>query len=275
MTICQTAPYWPNAEAQFPLYLVFKVPWAGRGVAVPGVGRRVGCAENRATCRGGARAHYWLRAAAGRGPWHAGCVANLDTLASVLHGVFKLNRVAAAGRAAASGTRKAPEEQAPNTARARQSLVCQLLCRGFRRCTMNPRTCLGVLLTDVVVCPGLIRNGVRVWIVENLSAPGILRNDVLHKFGQFSVDFRGRVLQQISNTFANNDDGLGQTHLRQFRIVAGDCPPIAVAVAAPVAVAARRTPYHLREESPSRYEKWNDKASSRSRTLPAQLRCCW
>ena len=31
MTICQTAPHWPNAEAQFPLYLVFKVPTVGGG----------------------------------------------------------------------------------------------------------------------------------------------------------------------------------------------------------------------------------------------------
>ena len=43
VTICQTAPHWPNAEAQFPLYLEFKVPWAGpagaeAGVAVPGMG---------------------------------------------------------------------------------------------------------------------------------------------------------------------------------------------------------------------------------------------
>ena len=25
MTICQTAPHWPNAEAQFPLYLVLNI----------------------------------------------------------------------------------------------------------------------------------------------------------------------------------------------------------------------------------------------------------
>ena len=57
----------------------------------------------------------------------------------------------------------------------------------------SPLVCLGVLLTDVVIGPGLIRNGV--WIVENLSAYEILGNDVLHKFGQFSVDFRGRLLE--------------------------------------------------------------------------------
>ena len=250
----------------------------------------------------------------------------------------------------------------------------------------SPLVCLGALLTDVMVGPGLIRNGVKVWIVENLSAPGILGNDVLQKFGQFSVDFGSRTLELaghrlplearssgepvqsvpvclerdyvlephserivevsavdfganerdvvfepdsdssrrlgvtlpstvvrsgpknimpllVSNrgnqpvklygnmsmgvvtavqvtgngrnlracrpgpakvdltkadineaekikieklfsryrdTFANNDDELGQTHLRQFRIVTGDCPPIAVP--------ARRTPYHLRGE---------------------------
>ena len=49
-------------------------------------------------------------------------------------------------------------------------------------------------MTDVMVGPGLIRNGVKVWIVENLSAPGILGNDVLQKFGQFSVDFGSRTL---------------------------------------------------------------------------------
>ena len=36
MTICQTAPHWPNAEAQFPLYLIFKVPWPEMGLWIPG-----------------------------------------------------------------------------------------------------------------------------------------------------------------------------------------------------------------------------------------------
>ena len=250
----------------------------------------------------------------------------------------------------------------------------------------SPLVCLGALWTDVMLGPGLIRHGIKVWVVQDLSAPGILGNDVLQKFGQFSVDFDARVLELaghrlplearasgapvhsvqvrlghgcllephservvevsavdfgaderdvvfepdaasslrlgvtlpatvvrsgprnrmpllVSNrgnqsvrlydnmtlgevtaiqvaegeqslracrpgpaqvdlssaeiseqekvhaeklfsryrdTFANNDDELGQTHLRQFRIVTGDCPP--------VAVPARRTPYHLREE---------------------------
>ena len=34
MTICQTAPHWPNAEALFPLYLVFKVPWCSLGLSL-------------------------------------------------------------------------------------------------------------------------------------------------------------------------------------------------------------------------------------------------
>ena len=49
-----------------------------------------------------------------------------------------------------------------------------------------------------------------------------------------------KLFSRYRDTFANNDDELGQTHLRQFRIVTGDCPPIAVP--------ARRTPYHLRGE---------------------------
>ena len=35
--------------------------------------------------------------------------------------------------------------------------------------------------------------------MENLSAPGILGNDVLQEFGQFSVDFGGRTLELAGN----------------------------------------------------------------------------
>ena len=58
----------------------------------------------------------------------------------------------------------------------------------------SPLKCLGYLITDVVVSPGLIQNKMKVLVIENLSAPGILGNDVLRKFGNFTVDYRAQTL---------------------------------------------------------------------------------
>ena len=49
-----------------------------------------------------------------------------------------------------------------------------------------------------------------------------------------------KMLNEFRDVFANDDDELGRTHLREFRIETGSTPPIAVR--------ARRTPYHLRGE---------------------------
>ena len=49
-----------------------------------------------------------------------------------------------------------------------------------------------------------------------------------------------RLLDSYRDVFANGDDELGRTHIVQFSINTGD--------SSPVAVRARKTPYHLRPE---------------------------
>ena len=58
----------------------------------------------------------------------------------------------------------------------------------------SPLECLEAIVADVVVGPGLVQNNMNILVIENLSAPGILGNDVLRKFGHFSVDYRTQVL---------------------------------------------------------------------------------
>ena len=101
----------------------------------------------------------------------------------------------------------------------------------------QPVKLYGNMLLGEVAAVQVTENG------QNLKAcrPGPARVDLtkaeITESEKMKVE---KLFNRYRDTFANNDDELGQTHLRQFRIVTGDCPP--------VAVSARRTPYHLREE---------------------------
>ena len=73
----------------------------------------------------------------------------------------------------------------------------------------SPLKCLGFLIADVGISPGLIQNKMKVLVIKNRSAPGILGNDVLRKFGHFSVDYRAQTLMLGGHRISGAAGGRG------------------------------------------------------------------